>query len=290
MSVSFEEFLSAKNRFSHHALLLANRSFSRDGLDAAQFCAIALAYCHLQLPTPHIENFWVETTRNPDLFIANRERNILRLEDLAPLRDLSLYPATQGKRRLFFIDRCERMNANAANALLKILEEPATHVLFLLTTRALSEVLPTIASRCQKVALMLAQNKPQTPLDGFEKEDRQLLNHVFSKLNPACAAQAATSGNSFWDALPGQVRAEPLRECLEKAENLAKKYDAEMLRDGIVACLAQATANNSELVAVVRFFLKDIREWKEAAPFNPSSQLWLARLFLRAAFSSSAAL
>ena len=288
MTVLLEEFLSARERFSHHALLLANRSFSRDGLEPATFSAIAKAYCNLQLPPADSETFWTDAPRNPDLFVANRERNILRLEDLAAVRDLSLYPPTTGRRRLFFIDRCERMNANAANALLKVLEEPATHVLFLLTTRSFAEVLPTISSRCQKVAVVLGRSAPRAVLEEFEKEDRDFLRTLFAKLSSAhtAAALAGHGGISMWEAIPFPIRAEPLRDCLEKAESLAKKYDADLLRDAVVACLASATAQRPELTASARFFLKDIRDWKDAQPLNPSSQLWLARLFLRAVAAS----
>jgi DNA polymerase-3 subunit delta' len=47
------------------------------------------------------------------------------------------------------LDGADRMTEEAANALLKVLEEPPTHTRFLLTTSRLSHCLPTIVSRCQ---------------------------------------------------------------------------------------------------------------------------------------------
>jgi DNA polymerase-3 subunit delta' len=53
--------------------------------------------------------------------------------------------------RVFVLERADTMNDEAANSLLKTLEEPARHVVLVLLTDRLSQVLPTIASRCQPV-------------------------------------------------------------------------------------------------------------------------------------------
>jgi DNA polymerase III subunit delta' len=53
--------------------------------------------------------------------------------------------------RVFVLERADTLNDEAANALLKTLEEPAEYVVLLLLTDRLTQVLPTIASRCQPV-------------------------------------------------------------------------------------------------------------------------------------------
>ncbi len=60
--------------------------------------------------------------------------------------------AAQGWR-VCIVDSVEELNANAANALLKVLEEPPPRSLFLLISRAPSRVLATIQSRCRKLRL-----------------------------------------------------------------------------------------------------------------------------------------
>src|SRR4051794_25841643 len=55
--------------------------------------------------------------------------------------------------RVCIVDTVDELNPNAANALLKILEEPPQQSLFLLVSHAPSRVLPTIQSRCRKLAL-----------------------------------------------------------------------------------------------------------------------------------------
>jgi DNA polymerase III subunit delta' len=55
--------------------------------------------------------------------------------------------------RVCIVDTVDELNPNAANALLKILEEPPQQSLFLLVSHAPSRVLPTILSRCRKLPL-----------------------------------------------------------------------------------------------------------------------------------------
>ena len=65
---------------------------------------------------------------------------------------LRLTPA-EGGWRVVVIDGAEHMNRNAANALLKMLEEPPARAILLLTCAAPGRLLPTIRSRCRRLAL-----------------------------------------------------------------------------------------------------------------------------------------
>lgn len=57
------------------------------------------------------------------------------------------------KYKVVLIDNANLLNQNSANALLKILEEPPSYVLFILITDSLGKIIPTIRSRCQKVVV-----------------------------------------------------------------------------------------------------------------------------------------
>ncbi|MBS0528679.1 MAG: DNA polymerase III subunit delta' [Proteobacteria bacterium] len=61
--------------------------------------------------------------------------------------------AAAGGWRVCIVDTVDELNPNAANALLKVLEEPPRRSLFLLVSHAPARVLPTIQSRCRKLAL-----------------------------------------------------------------------------------------------------------------------------------------
>ena len=64
--------------------------------------------------------------------------------------DTSLAPI-QAEKKIYILDRVDRMNAAAANAFLKTLEEPARDVVLILLARTCESVLPTILSRCQVI-------------------------------------------------------------------------------------------------------------------------------------------
>src|ERR671933_113876 len=57
----------------------------------------------------------------------------------------------EARHRVFVLERADTMNDEAANALLKTLEEPPAYVVLLLLTGRITQVLPTFASRCQPV-------------------------------------------------------------------------------------------------------------------------------------------
>jgi DNA polymerase-3 subunit gamma/tau len=53
------------------------------------------------------------------------------------------------KKKVYIIDEVHMLSKNAFNALLKIMEEPPNHVVFILATTDIHKVIPTILSRCQ---------------------------------------------------------------------------------------------------------------------------------------------
>ncbi len=61
--------------------------------------------------------------------------------------------AAEGGWRIAIVDAADDMNASAANAMLKVLEEPPERALFLLVSHQPGRLLPTIRSRCRKIAL-----------------------------------------------------------------------------------------------------------------------------------------
>jgi DNA polymerase-3 subunit delta' len=75
------------------------------------------------------------------------------VDQIRGLADFFGMSSHQGGRRVIIIHPAETMNANAANALLKSLEEPTPGLLFILVSHKPQQLLPTILSRCQSFAL-----------------------------------------------------------------------------------------------------------------------------------------
>ncbi len=90
---------------------------------------------------------------HPDVQVIEPEGARLKIDQIRRLQyDLALSPH-EGRRRVCVISQFERATTEAANALLKTLEEPPRHVVLILTASDASLLLPTIVSRCQILPL-----------------------------------------------------------------------------------------------------------------------------------------
>ena len=72
------------------------------------------------------------------------------IDEIRNLKESALVAAPSGKYKVFIIDEVHMLTKDAFNALLKILEEPPSHVVFILATTEPHKVLPTVLSRVQR--------------------------------------------------------------------------------------------------------------------------------------------
>jgi len=73
-----------------------------------------------------------------------------KVEDVEPLVDASRYLPTRATHKIFIVDEAHMLSKHAWNALLKTLEEPPPHVLFVFATTEPQKVIETVRSRCQR--------------------------------------------------------------------------------------------------------------------------------------------
>jgi DNA polymerase-3 subunit delta' len=189
-----EQFTSAwQSRTMHHAWLLAGPC----GVGKAAFAYAAVRRLlaeaagppvdlpGLETPSDHPIVRLVEARSHPDLRILERlerptgglARNISvdQVRTLAPL--LGSTPFLSAWRAVV-IDSADDLEAPAANALLKMLEEPPANCLFLLVSHTPGRLLPTIRSRCRKLDF--------APLD-----DGAMTSVLMEQLPSASAAERA---------------------------------------------------------------------------------------------------
>jgi len=91
-------------------------------------------------------------------FEEGRSLNVIELDaasnngvdDIRTLRDNVLIPPQGARRKVYIVDEVHMLSTAAFNALLKTLEEPPAHALFIFATTEPHKVLPTILSRCQR--------------------------------------------------------------------------------------------------------------------------------------------
>lgn len=126
----------------------------------------------------------LERMEHPDLAVEQAEQigGILKVDQIRDLqRSLSLAPY-DARYRVALLLRFEEANLNAANALLKTLEEPPPQVILMLTADSPESLLPTIVSRCEVVRLrpLALEQVRQGLQDHWElpPEEADLLAHI----------------------------------------------------------------------------------------------------------------
>ena len=163
-----KEFLKAwSSGRMHHAWLLSGASGIGKATFAYQLARIVLSYNNLtddKRPTEFPDedssvSRQLRALSHPGLLLIrrawtqkdNKFYTVIRVEDVRRLRNFINMTTEEGQWRVVIVDRADEMNTNAANALLKTLEEPPQNCLFFLITEAVGRMPPTIRSRCRKL-------------------------------------------------------------------------------------------------------------------------------------------
>jgi DNA polymerase-3 subunit delta' len=117
---------------------------------------------------------------HPDLTFIKPEKSggPIKIDQIRALQHDFYKTPQRAKYRFVVIQSVERMNAFAANSLLKILEEPPKHTLFFLIAQQLSTVLPTVLSRCQLMRFTASEHLSKKNLlqlaQGYSEDSEQL--------------------------------------------------------------------------------------------------------------------
>jgi len=87
----------------------------------------------------------------PDLKILEATKNSIKIEQIREIRkDIELKPF-KSRKKVYIIDKAEKMTLEASNCLLKTIEEPPYYAIIILICSKIDPILPTIVSRCQIV-------------------------------------------------------------------------------------------------------------------------------------------
>jgi len=156
------------------------------------------------------------------------------VDQVRALRDEAIYAPAHVKKRVYIIDEVHMLSISAFNALLKILEEPPEHLMFILATTELHKVPATILSRCQRFSF-----KRITPQDTAVR-----LRYVASQENIDLTAEGAELLSRLADGA--------LRDALSLLDQCAAnggKVDAAAVLDVLGLAGNLQTANLMERVA-----------------------------------------
>ena len=148
------------------------------------------------------------------------------VETIRGLRESAQYMPSSGKKRIYIIDEVHMLSQSAFNALLKTLEEPPSHVYFILATTELRKIPATVSSRCQ-----LFHFRPLT------------YSLIHSRLQTIAQAENI------------QIEDEALQLIVEQSQNSMR--DAQVLLDQM-ACLNKKNITSESVIQVLGLTRKSI--------------------------------
>ena len=141
------------------------------------------------------------------------------VDNVRDLRDDAVYSPSQVKKRVYIIDEVHMLSISAFNALLKIIEEPPEHLLFILATTELHKVPATILSRCQRFSFRrISQEDIAARLQYTAYQENIDLDDSAARVLARMADGGMRDGLSLLDqcasATSGELTAERVYQCL----------------------------------------------------------------------------
>ena len=141
------------------------------------------------------------------------------VDNVRDLRDDAVYTPSQVRKRVYIVDEVHMLSLSAFNALLKIIEEPPEHLLFILATTELHKVPATILSRCQRFSFRrISQEDIAARLQYVAYQENIDLDEGAARVIARLADGAMRDGLSLLDqcasAATGELTAEKVYDCL----------------------------------------------------------------------------
>jgi DNA polymerase-3 subunit gamma/tau len=232
------------------------------------------------------------------------------VEEIRNLRDSVRYPPTHGTYKVYIIDEVHMLTKEAFNALLKTLEEPPAHVIFVFATTEVHKVPPTILSRCQRfdfrrisideimANLRFISHEEHVVIDDealvmiAKKADGSLRDaqSIFDQIRSFCGGEIASADvlkvlnvvdQELYFRLTDLVRTRDVRGGIELVDEIVRKgYDLREFVGGLSEhlrnLLVVLTTESTELVETSELYRKRYQE--EAKHFNQNDILRLIKL------------
>lgn len=211
-----------------------------------------------------------QSEAHPDRLVIRAEEgkkviSVEQVRDLGRFLSLSL---SYSHCRVVVIEAAELMNINAANSLLKSLEEPAKNTHLLLLTHQNSKLLPTIRSRCQQLRLPVPKTADAVSwleIQSTQQDAKQLLNLALGRPLDALKLDQSDQHEKqtqFWQAMIEVLQGkQTLTQCAERWQ----KYDRDTLINwqlqALQASLRQHYDVSIETNGAYERLLRGLRSW-----------------------------
>ena len=255
----------------------------------------------------------ITENRSLDIFEIDAASNT-GVDNIRELRENVKFPPSQAKYKVYIIDEVHMLSAGAFNALLKTLEEPPAHVIFILATTEIHKVPETIISRCQrydfarlsveniikKLSLIAKSEKVEIEKDALEmiaisaeggmRDAESLLSQVMALEDKKITAKEVeeilgTSQRQSLEKLVGYVLDKNAIDAIGLINNISQEgYDLDVFNKSLLNYLRQLmlVGVDSKLSKLFSFELtKEQSDFlvKQAEGHDPKKLLFITQCF-----------
>ena len=114
----------------------------------------------------------VSNNTHPNLLlIDSADKKFIEISKIREILNFSSKTSFSNKKKIVLINNVEKMNINASNALLKILEEPSTNLFFILIHNSYKKLISTINSRCIKFNFFITESEKEKIINNIIDND-----------------------------------------------------------------------------------------------------------------------
>ncbi|MEJ2270437.1 MAG: DNA polymerase III subunit delta', partial [Desulfobulbaceae bacterium] len=188
---------------------------------------------------------------HPDLILVEPDGAAIKIGQIRELKHQLTFPPLEAKVRVIVLEDIHTMRREAANSLLKTLEEPAPGNLLILTADLAGDVLPTILSRCQIISFGSLDHKDMARVLMQENDMEESLAFTLA----AVAEGSLGRAKFLWQENLLALRQEVIEELLLAQLNRAEAVGVVFLLSEKAAALKE---NISEFLALLRLWYRDI--------------------------------
>ncbi|MFZ3069906.1 MAG: DNA polymerase III subunit gamma/tau [Anaerolineaceae bacterium] len=167
------------------------------------------------------------------------------VDDIRELRDKINFSPSQGRYKVYIIDEVHMLSTSAFNALLKTLEEPPSHVIFILATTEIHKIPATVLSRCQRHEF---RRIPVQTIVGKLKEMCKQENIAIEDDALSLIARQATGSMRDAISLVDQLSSLERNITLSTAQDILGTATSQSVIDLVQAILDQASGEGLEII------------------------------------------
>ena len=210
-----------------------------------------------EAPCNHCEHcLSIQNGTHPDVIEIDAASNN-GVDEIRELIEKVKYAPLQARYKVYIIDEVHMLTQGAFNALLKTLEEPPSHVIFILATTEAHKVIPTIISRCQRYDFVRVSTKDiQTRLEEVLKTEKIKFDPEATRLISQLADGGVRDALSILEQVIAYSNDELNTSHVNDIYGIATTQDKLRLLDAIISHNVSELMNEIEFIATKNIDIK----------------------------------